>query len=1294
MARTAQARSGFALVIALSLMAFVLLLILSITSFVAVEQQSANIAKQQLAAKQNALVGLQIAIGELQRRLGPDQRATASADILDSSNNPYTLVWHSDSTKGWNSATNDWSDSGATADFSLPLLSVDPAKLSTLISSGGKFNESALENPVGLMAITKPSDGTLTSLKAERRPLTDMNGATIGNYAWIAQDESLKANLKTEHGGYIVTDAADTIIDKNHDMALPETSRRLSVFPYANTAGVRISGDFPFGAIEPVMNNGELNIDAYFEKIERAEDLGDLITSGLLDPADKSGSRAEQLAPYHNHFTLHSKGVLADSKNGGLRRDLSRGLDDQYFEKLHKVPVFGVDRYGKATANGTSEPIGDQWKFFRDYYNFYRQVDDGLTSDLGNKNIFYGLNDVTSSNPSTRMRYTNEYVNKFINFIYNANQYPDSNTPAYSTEITPTTHSEYKDFDINEDDWHIFSPMLRPVVLRKTIRIGLQTRLITAGDPINSADDELNVGKYALQFKVYPSMVFWNPFNVAIDLDPGDSDNPLAIGRVIKFHTGGNIDVPININGKEHKLNLSLIAPYLTAFSEDGFESESMPKELAPGEILLLGLKDSYFTKIEKKPYQSQPNVIVEALDGDTVYDGLQKKEFSPPSNKRFLRWNSSFNEPAFGSQNDIEDDEIANNLRFHLYPAASTYNVKSENCIIFENTWFNGVKGNVAANIRLPNGRLIRTNIQVSAYDEPPLYLDGTTPIIVKPNPDQRLSNEYWWQGFVVEDSGKHNPAFHLVPNADLIYLDEEVTYPSASAISSGDPYPFYQIDFRARTLEDEDADGYGNPAFPSFANVNFLGSTTLTVQGGAPGDTTGDVKALYIPERLSKSASFDELPPHDSGTGNAFYGESFDAGVSRIIQYDVPRHPIVSIADFKNITIGWYEDAPPRPVGASWPNATINDLSTPYIRSNRSSGNFGDGAGCDTSYFYNNALFDSFFFSGIPSLERDGDDDARGQTFPFGLKFDQTYIDSGKPLANTRLIYYEDPNVGDFRELTSNADLTTADGFEKTAAHLMIDAPFNINSTSPTAWQAILSGFRGQSINGIDQETRTLQDYEGVGSPFVDHFIPAADDESLYTGHRRLTDNQIADLSEALTREIRDRGISNSLGDFLNRDLNGIGENQKMSRIDEAIKATGLNDTQRIANSTTSDEEVTARPDLDDGAHMFAANLAGETGAGLPGYLKQQDIIRPLAPIMTSRGDTFVIRTYGETVDPVTKKVRGKAMCEAIVQRVPDYVEDSIQAWEIPILGSQNEKFGRRLKIVSFSWLNENDA
>ena len=62
-----QSRGGFALVIALSLMAFILLLLLSITSLVRVEAQSAQISTKQLRAEQNALLALNVAIGELQK---------------------------------------------------------------------------------------------------------------------------------------------------------------------------------------------------------------------------------------------------------------------------------------------------------------------------------------------------------------------------------------------------------------------------------------------------------------------------------------------------------------------------------------------------------------------------------------------------------------------------------------------------------------------------------------------------------------------------------------------------------------------------------------------------------------------------------------------------------------------------------------------------------------------------------------------------------------------------------------------------------------------------------------------------------------------------------------------------------------------------------------------------------------------------------------------------------------------------------------------------------------------------
>lgn len=78
-----QSQGGFALVIALGLMAFILLLLVSMTTLVQVETQSAQVTTQRLHAEQNALTGALIALGELQRHSGVDQCSTASAGIED-----------------------------------------------------------------------------------------------------------------------------------------------------------------------------------------------------------------------------------------------------------------------------------------------------------------------------------------------------------------------------------------------------------------------------------------------------------------------------------------------------------------------------------------------------------------------------------------------------------------------------------------------------------------------------------------------------------------------------------------------------------------------------------------------------------------------------------------------------------------------------------------------------------------------------------------------------------------------------------------------------------------------------------------------------------------------------------------------------------------------------------------------------------------------------------------------------------------------------------------------------------
>ena len=73
--------------------------------------------------------------------------------------------------------------------------------------------------------------------------------------------------------------------------------------------------------------------------------------------------------------------------------------------------------------------------------------------------------------------------------------------------------------------------------------------------------------------------------------------------------------------------------------------------------------------------------------------------------------------------------------------------------------------------------------------------------------------------------------------------------------------------------------------------------------------------------------------------------------------------------------------------------------------------------------------------------------------------------------------------------------------------------------------------------------------------------------------------------------------------------------------------------------------------------------------TAEGVPGWLMQQDLVQCFSPVMTVRSDTFVVRCYGEADNQVTGATEGRAWCEAVVQRVPDYVDQTD-----PVLTSGN--------------------
>ena len=82
---------GFALVATVSMMVLLTLVAIAMLSLSTIEQRSsgggANEADRM--ARANARMALMIALGELQEAAGPDQRVTATASILGSSDNSY-----------------------------------------------------------------------------------------------------------------------------------------------------------------------------------------------------------------------------------------------------------------------------------------------------------------------------------------------------------------------------------------------------------------------------------------------------------------------------------------------------------------------------------------------------------------------------------------------------------------------------------------------------------------------------------------------------------------------------------------------------------------------------------------------------------------------------------------------------------------------------------------------------------------------------------------------------------------------------------------------------------------------------------------------------------------------------------------------------------------------------------------------------------------------------------------------------------------------------------------------------
>src|SRR5690606_16915852 len=172
----------------------------------------------------------------------------------------------------------------------------------------------------------------------------------------------------------------------------------------------------------------------------------------------------------------------------------------------------------------------------------------------------------------------------------------------------------------------------------------------------------------------------------------------------------------------------------------------------------------------------------------------------------------------------------------------------------------------------------------------------------------------------------------------------------------------------------------------------------------------------------------------------------------------------------------------------------------------------------------------------------------------------------------------------------------------------------------------------------------------------------------------------------AENIVEEIRARGPFLSMSDFVNRRLSGGGDTTTKGALQAAIDKSGINQTM------LSNAFPVTPADVGNYGWRNPDAVDGSTGASAPGEITQGDILTAIGSFVTVRSDTFKIRAYGDSRD-ADGNVLARAWCEATVQRLPEYVDQN-DAPELAPNSDANRKFGRRIAVVAFRWLGQDDV
>ena len=1289
--RPLQGARGFALIITILLMSFLVLLIVSMASLTRVETQIAFNSQQQNAAQDNALTALKIALGQLQAAAGPDQRVTARAEILDSASTNLRKVSGSLEQPLW---TGVWKSGSASLDIAN---TGDPQRKTSLGSTTPTAAQKAASatwlvsnptpatpvdprtfvgtsaNSVDLATKVGPNQDitvTVPLVPFTATPAGFSSPQPIGQYAYWVSDEGVKAKVNIKDPTAQKTYSGAANLD-------PVTHLPTNLLHFAAPQSIAAHKILP---------------DTLATDFRAAPLLDRVLVPQQLQFLPAAAPTGFVVNKYMADITTYSFGVLADARNGGLKKDLTATFEDSgntSGKNYNKLNSDGL-QYVYSTATDSVPLItpsyGLRWLNLFTHYNLYKATFPAI--NMG------GL----ATNPSV----------SFASFVPAGVGNPDASGRPYA--LAPRAYT-WKDSDSKVLTFGSLAPVC----------LGLRWDV--------SVNSEPAAGGYTLVLNYYPQLILYNPYAVAIKVDPRAAGttalNNLRYSRTLlaarTFYLETTVTPPSGtpksyftlLNHATTLQRLALVA---------GFDDM---QTFQPGEIRVFGLTaansgpqpDPSTIPITSSTYtrtasgnMTPMTAACEILDTVAPYGMLSRGHAANLSRSAKLQVLTALSITKVGTYAPFPVQPGSTTVQFRFVPEPTAAMISaftagasgssspiipsgsSEVSLPRARSWpFDGFSGaglnalpglNGSINGRLggcltpglvdsATGRVVPISRKATSMAQ---RIDGLT--------EQTLVYSYYVRKKGVNATG------------GTTYTDASLAVP----YFNGNSATFNPInDYRSAGNWDE---VYTPGAFTWQTNSNSVSQTQLGItRDGYTTTTWGD-------------RSLGDAPPSAFG--------------SRIILADVPVQPMLSLGQFMHLqqfhhfqNNTTYNQLA---FGSMFVGGSVNSAEVPTSQSGLSvpsSNGTPASVLLDHSFLANQALFDSYFFSTVPPAGNP----PSGTSWPnqwtaFNAANPGTRLaDSTMLLPNSRIVPIQTnglaPLLGDLRDM------------DQASANLLLNGAFNINSTSVDAWRALLSSLSGNDLSIWDatkEEPKTLLASQLLNP--LSRFWSAnggGDVNTLWSGVRALSDTEVTNLATAIVAQVKARGPFLSMADFLNRRLGS--ETSDLARagaLQAAIDRTSLNDS--VKSSGVSVTGITAAlvaakqanvaaatATSSDCAAPIPANLfdaSSSTGAawnstlGAPGYLMQQDLVQAFSPVMAARSDTFVIRTYGSAVNPATGKTVSKAWLEAVVQRLPEFV-DSLDpalaalgaATPVAAVNPTNKNFGRRFKIMSMRWLSPNE-